>query len=185
MPDDLHPDIETVSSRIVYQNRWMRVREDQIRYRDGSAGIYGVVVKPNFVVIAPLDSEGRLHLVEQFRYPVGVRSWEFPQGSWEAAPDADPLDLARGELREETGLAAGAIDHVGRLFQACGYATQEYDIYLARDLQRAEAALEHTEQDLVAGSFTVAEVADMILRGIIKDAGTVATFGLLKMKDLL
>lgn len=179
------PDIETLDSRIVYQNRWMRVREDEIRYRDGSTGIYGVVVKPDFVVVAPLDSDGKLHLVEQYRYPVGVRSWEFPQGAWEAKPDVDPLDLARGELREETGLDAGEIDHVGRLFQACGYASQEYDIYLARNLRRTETALEHTEQDLVAGSFTVAEVADMILRGIIKDAGTVATFGLLKMKGLL
>ena len=185
MPDDQRLDIETLASRIVYENRWMRVREDEIRYRDGSTGIYGVVVKPNFAVIAPLDSDGNLHLVEQFRYPVGARSWEFPQGSWEGEPDVDPLALARGELREETGLDAGEIIHAGHLYPACGYATQEYDVYLARDLRRAEAALEHTEQDLITRAFPHAAVEDMILQGVIKDAGTVATFGLLKLKGLL
>ncbi len=107
------PDIETLSSRVVYENRWMRVREDAVRFRDGTPGIYGVVEKVDFTVIAPLDSDGRLHLVEQYRYPIGRRAWEFPQGSWEDRPDADPLALARGELREETGLDAGEIVHVG------------------------------------------------------------------------
>lgn len=76
-------DIERICSRVVYENRWMRVREDAVRRRDGSDGIYGVVEKPDFVVIVPMEEDGRLHLVQQFRYPVGGRYWEFPQGSWE------------------------------------------------------------------------------------------------------
>jgi len=179
------PDIETLDSRVVYENRWMRVREDSIRFRDGSTGIYGVVMKPNFVVIAPLDTDGRLHLVEQYRYAVGARTWEFPQGTWETKPDADPLDLARGELREETGLEAREIVHVGHLFQAVGYATQEYDIYLASELRRTQSALEPTEQDLITRAFPAAEVLDMVQQGTIKDAATVATMGLLKVKGLL
>jgi len=179
------PDIETLSSRIAYENRWMRVREDEIRYRDGTTGIYGVVVKSDFAVVAPLDADGRLHLVEQYRYPIGRRSWEFPQGAWEGKPDADPLELARGELREETGLEAAEIVHVGHLHQACGYATQGYNIYLARGLHRAEARLEATEQDLIARAFPVAEVFGMVENGVIKDAGTVASLGLLKLKGLL
>jgi len=179
------PDIETVSSHIAYQNRWMRVREDTIRYRDGSPGIYGVVEKPNFVVVAALESDGRLHLVEQYRYPVGARQWELPQGAWELKPDADPLEVARGELREETGLEAAEILHVGRLLQAPGYATQAYDIYLARELRPSVAALEQTEQDLVARAFPLAEVLDMVESGTIKDASTVASLGLLRLKGLL
>ncbi|MDQ7246752.1 NUDIX domain-containing protein [Dongia sedimenti] len=179
------PDIETLATRVVYENRWMRVREDEIRYRDGSTGIYGVVVKPNFVVIAPLDSDGKLHLVEQYRYPIGIRSWEFPQGAWEGQPDADPLELARGELREETGLDAGEIIHAGHLFQACGYATQSYNIYLARNLRRAEARLEATEQDLITRAFATGEVLDMVQQGVIKDASTIASLGLLRLKGLL
>ncbi len=179
------PDIETLSSRIVYENRWMRVREDAVRFRDGSPGLYGVVEKGDFVVIAPLDTDGRLHLVEQYRYPIGRRFWEFPQGSWEDRPDADPLRLARGELREETGLDAGEILHVGYLHQAYGYATQGFNIYLARDLHRGEAAREVSEQDLITRAFPVAEVLDMALNGAITDSGTVATLGLLKLKGLL
>jgi ADP-ribose pyrophosphatase len=179
------PDIETLSTRVVYENRWMRVREDAIRYRDGATGLYGVVEKSNFVVVAPLDSDGKLHLVEQYRYPIGQRSWEFPMGAWEGKPDADPLELARGELREETGLDAGEIIHAGHLYQACGYATQSYNIYRARDLRRAKAQLEATEQDLITRAFPVEEVIEMVAQGVIKDASTVAALGLLRLKGLL
>jgi ADP-ribose pyrophosphatase len=90
----------------------MRVREDTIRRRDGSNGIYGVVEKHDFVVIIPVENDGRLYLVEQFRYPVQGRYWEFPQGSWEQIEGADPLEMARGELREETGLDAAEMTYV-------------------------------------------------------------------------
>ncbi len=66
------PDITTLGTRVVYQNRWMRVREDAIRRRDGSEGIYGVVEKDDFVVIAPVEA-GVIHLVQQFRYPLRGR----------------------------------------------------------------------------------------------------------------
>ena len=66
-PND-DPDIETLGTRIVYENRWMRLREDAIRRRDGSEGIYTVVEKPDFVVIVPIEEDGRIHLVQQYRY---------------------------------------------------------------------------------------------------------------------
>ena len=113
MAADKSVNIETTSTRLVYENRWMRVREDTIRRRDGSKGIYGVVEKPDFVVIIPVEDDGRLYLVEQFRYPVKGRYWEFPQGSWEQIEGADPLEMARGELREETGLDAAEMTDVG------------------------------------------------------------------------
>ncbi len=85
----MDPDITTTGTRMVYENRWMRVREDAIRRRDGSAGIYGVVEKPDFVVVVPM-AEGVIHLVQQYRYPVQGRWWELPQGMWDARPDAAP-----------------------------------------------------------------------------------------------
>jgi len=179
------PEIQTLSTRTVYENRWMRVREDGVRFADGTTGIYGVVMKPDFALIAPLDAAGRLHLVEQYRYPIGMRSWEFPQGTWEERPDADPLELARGELREETGLEAAEIVHIGHLHQACGYATQACNIYLARNLRRRETALEATEQGLISRAFPTAEVLDMVQNGVIKDAATVAALGLLRLRGVL
>ena len=95
--------MQTIGTRQVYENPWMRVREDSIRRQDGSAGIYGVVDKPDFALVVPLDGD-RLHMVEQFRYPIGLRRWEFPQGTAPGLADVDPLELAARELREETGL---------------------------------------------------------------------------------
>jgi ADP-ribose pyrophosphatase len=185
MADHRDADIQTLDSRVVYQNRWMRVREDAIRYRDGSRGIYGVVEKPDFVVIAPREDDGRLHLVQQFRYPVGARYWELPQGAWEQTPGARPVDVARGELREETGLLAADIANAGHLFQGYGYATQGYHVFLATGLTPAEAAPDPEEQDLITRPFTLAEVERMIRDGGIEDATTVAALGLLRLKGLL
>ena len=123
------PDITMLGTRIAYENRWMRVREDTIRRRDGSESIYGVVDKANFALVIPLDTGNRLHLVEQYRYPVGARSREFPQGAWEQKPDAAALDVARGELMEETGLRAAEMRLVGHLYQACGFASQSYHVW--------------------------------------------------------
>jgi len=179
------PDIETLDSRVVYENRWMRVREDSIRRRDGSDGIYGVVEKPDFAVIVPLADDGRLHLVEQFRYPVGARYWELPQGSWEEDPDSDLLAVARGELLEETGLAAEEIVRAGHLFQGYGYSTQGYHIFVARGLSSASVQRsEKEEQDLLTAAFSLSEVEEMIASGRIKDATTVAVLGLLRLKGM-
>src|SRR6476661_7570996 len=100
--------ITRLASRVVYRNRWMTVREDEVRLADGSAGIYGVVEKPDFALVVPFDGNG-FYLVEQDRYPVGGRYLEFPQGSWEDAPEAELVDVASGELAEETGLRAGRL----------------------------------------------------------------------------
>jgi ADP-ribose pyrophosphatase len=185
MAADQSVDIETIGTRIVYENRWMRVREDAIRHRDGSNGIYGVIEKPDFVVIVPVEDDGRLHLVEQFRYPVRGRYWELPQGSWEHAPEADPLEVARGELREETGLDADRMIHAGHLFEAYGYCNQGYHVFLATGLRRGDAVPDHEEQDLVTREFPLSEVERMIRDGEIKDATTIAVLGLLRLKGLL
>jgi ADP-ribose pyrophosphatase len=179
------PDIENLGTRIVYENRWMRLREDTIRRRDGSEGIYTVVEKPDFVVIVPIEEDGRIHLVQQYRYPVRARYWEFPQGSWEETPEAEPTDVARGELREETGLIAAVMVHVGHLFEAYGYSNQGYHIYVATGLQRGKVDLDHEEQDLVSRAFPLPEVERMIRDGEIKDATTVAVFGLLRLAGKL
>ena len=177
-------DITTQSSRIVYRNRWMTVREDEIRRRDGTAGIYGVVEKADFAVIIAIE-DNATYLVEQYRYPVQGRYWEFPQGSWERSENIDPLILARAELREETGLVADEMVHVGHLFECYGCSTQGYDIYLAQGLIQHSAQRELTEQDMICRRFDLKEVERMILDGTIKDAATVAAFGLLRLRGFI
>ena len=107
------------ASRVVYENRWMRVHEDRTETRDGAPGLYAWVEKPPAAVIVPLE-DGHVWLVEQFRHPVGRRFWEFPQGAWEEDPEAPAEALARGELAEETGLRAARMERLGSLFFAYG-----------------------------------------------------------------
>lgn len=178
------PDIVRTGSRLVYENRWMRLREDTVRRRDGSPGLFGVVEKTDFVTVAAVQ-DGMVHLVEQFRYPVGRRCWEFVQGMWEYAPGTDPLELARAELREETGLRAAEMRYAGRLFLAYGFCTQANHVFLATGLTPGEAALEVEEQDLVTRAMPLAELEAMIRDGAIEDQSTVAAFGLLRLKGLL
>jgi len=165
------------ASRVVYENPWMRVREDAIGRPDGSAGIYGVVEKPDFALVIPVDADG-VWLVEQYRYPVGGRFWEFPQGSWEDRPDVDPAVLAAAELREEAGLLAGRLDHVGRIFTAYGYATQGCQVWVATDLTEGPRAPSVEEQDLVARRFSQTEWLAMLAGGVIQDASTLAAWAL-------
>lgn len=183
--DEMAEEIVRLATRVAYENRWMRVREDAIRYPDGSEGIYGVVEKTDFVVVAPVWPDGTVHLVEQYRYPVGQRSLEFPQGAWEGATEADPETVARGELREETGLVAGRLTHAGHLFQATGYSRQAYHVYLAEDLSPGETALEHEEQGLVAHRMPLKAFLALVRDGTVKDAATVAALSLLHLKGLI
>lgn len=180
----MDPDITTTGTRVVYENRWMRVREDAIRRRDGSAGLYGVVEKPDFVAIAAVEA-GVIHLVQQYRYPVRGRWWELPQGVWDARPDADPVEAARAELAEETGLRAAAMTHAGRLFTAYGTTNQGYHVFLASGLTAGERRPEVEEQDLIARPFALADVEAMIRDGAIADSVTVAALGLLRLKGML
>jgi len=177
------PEIKTLSSTVVYQNRWMTVREDRIVRADGSPGIYGVVEKTDFAIIAAIEA-GHVHLVEQYRYPIGMRRWELPQGTSESG-ETDPLMLARAELREETGIIAGRIEHVARLHEAYGYSTQALNLFVATELEIGTPQLELEEQGLISRAFPIAEACEMICNGIITDAATVACFGLLRMKGLL
>ena len=99
---DPGPTITTLSSREVYRNHWMRLREDEILRNNGEKGIYGVVEKHDAAIILPIDGD-RIWLVDQFRYTIGERALELPQGGWEMEVE-NPEELARGELREEIGM---------------------------------------------------------------------------------
>lgn len=178
------PDIETLASKVVYENRWMTVREDRVRRRDGSEGIYTVVEKANFVAIAAIQ-DGRIHLVEQYRYPVHARFWELPQGAWHDAPEADAETVARGELREETGLTAAEMIFAGEFCLAYGFCTHRCSLFLAKGLTQGERDLDTEEQDLITRSFTLAEMERMMLDGTIKDAVTISAMGLLRLKGMI
>jgi 8-oxo-dGDP phosphatase len=174
--------ISCVASREVYRNNWMTVREDDIRRPDGSTGIYGVVDKPTYALIVARDGD-RFRMVEQFRYPVGRRHWEFPQGTAPDRAEVEPAELAARELREETGLRAGSIVEIGRLDVAPGMSSQRGRVFLATDLTEGEPEREHEEQDMRSAWISRAEIERMILAGEITDSQTIAAYAQLLLSE--
>ncbi len=175
--------IRTISSREVYRNRWTRVREDVIERTNGQRGIYGVVDKDPAAIIIPLEAtaEGEfVYLIEQFRYTVGARHLEFPQGGWEMAV-VDAEEMARGELREETGLTAEKMTHLSTLQIAYGVMNQQQHVFLAEGLTMGEAEPDVEEHDLVVRRVSVREFEQMLLDEVIVDNCSVAAWGLYKV----
>jgi 8-oxo-dGTP pyrophosphatase MutT (NUDIX family) len=171
--------IQTATT-LVYKNRWMSLREDRIRLPDGSPGIYTVVDKPTAALIIPMEDDG-FHLIEQFRYPLGRRSWEFPSGTWPDEREAPAEDLARAELAEETGLRAATLRRLGRLALAPGITSQECDVFLATGLTPGPPAREDTEQGMAQRWIGRAELERMIRSGEITDSPTIAAYALSRL----
>jgi ADP-ribose pyrophosphatase len=175
--------IKTISSREVYRNPWTSVREDVIERANGQRGIYGVIDKDPACIVIPLDrtAEGEfVYLIEQFRYTVGGRFLEFPQGGWEVA-EVVPEELARGELREETGLTADRMTHLSTLQIAYGVMNQKHFVFLAEGLTMGEHDRDAEESDLVVRRVPVAEFETMVLDGTIVDNCTIAAWGLYRL----
>lgn len=186
----MHPDksdtrtgktITTLSSREVYRNHWMRVREDEILRGDGVRGIYGVVEKHDAAIMLPIEVDRaggeRIWLVEQFRYTIQERALELPQGGWEMEIE-NPEELARGELREEIGMDAAEMTRLGTLWIAYGFLRQRQHVYLATGLTPAPAEPDAEEHDLTARSIPIAEFERMMLDGAIRDNSTLSAWGL-------
>jgi len=168
--------ITTLSSREVYRNRWMRVREDEILRSNGERGIYGVVEKHDAAIILPID-QGRVWLVEQFRYTIQERVLELPQGSWEMEVE-NPEELARGELKEETGLEAAEMVHLGELWIAYGFTRQKQHMYLATGLTQTAKKPDAEEHDLAVRSVSIEKFEEMMRAGEVRDGCTLAAWGL-------
>jgi 8-oxo-dGDP phosphatase len=169
--------IECVASREIYRNPWLVLREDDICRPDGSRGIYSVVERKTYALVMPYDGD-RFQLVEQFRYPLGARRWEFPQGTAPDLADAEPAELAKRELREETGLRATSFEMLGQLDTAAGLTNQRGWVFLATGITEGEPEREHEEQDMRSAWFSRDDVEQMIRSGVIADAQSIAAYGL-------
>jgi len=175
-PSDGVRSITTLGTREIYRNRWLRLREDKILRSNGKEGIYSVVDKDDCAIILPIE-DGRVWLVEQFRYTIQERALELPQGGWEREID-DPEELARGELKEETGLHAEQMIYLGFLWVAYGFALQKQHVFLATGLTMKERDPDDEEHDLIIHSRSLEEFERMMLDGSIRDMSTLAAWGL-------
>lgn len=158
----------TVSARDVYENEWISVREDSVVRPDGDVGIYGVVhFKNKAVGVIALEDDGSIYLVGQFRYPLGQYSWEIPEGG---CPEAeDPLDAAKRELEEETGLRATRWEKLGEAHLSNSVSDELAIFYVATGLLPGEQCPEGTER-LAVRRVPFHEALQMVLTGSITDA---------------
>lgn len=175
-PTHAHPSITTLATREIYRNPWMRLREDDILRSNGQRGIYGVVEKDEAAIILPIDGD-RIWLVEQYRYTIEERVIELPQGGWEMAVE-DPEELARGELREETGLHADSMTYLGQLWIAYGFTRQKQHVFLATGFTQKERDPDDEEHDIAVRCLPLAEFEQMMLDGRVRDGCTLAAWGL-------
>lgn len=166
-PDRSNP-WTTLSSRLIYQNPWISLREDQVRRPDGQDGIYGVVhFKNRAVGVLPVDDRGRVWLVGQHRYPLAAYSWEIPEGG---CPESEtPEATARRELREETGLAAGRLELIATAHLSNSVSDEIGYVFRATDLTEGSSAPEGCER-IDVRRMEWEEVREMLRRGEITDS---------------
>lgn len=173
---------KTLSTHEKYDNRWIKVTEHQIINPGGGQGIYGKVhFKNRAIGVIPIDSDEYTWLVGQYRYTLGEYSWEIPEGG--APLHEDPLEGAKRELKEETGLMAARWDYLMRFHTSNSVTDEVGHIFLARELLQGDAAPEESEADLVIKKIPLKEAVEMVMEQKITDSMSVA--GLLKVARML
>lgn len=162
----------TISGALKYENRWIAVTEYQVINPAGGRGIYGKIhFKNRGIGIIPVDDEGNTWLVGQYRYTLNEFHWEIPEGG--GLLNEDPLEAAKRELKEETGLTAKRWTPLLRMNPSNSVSDEECVIYVAEGLQPGESALEETEADLKVRKLPLLEAIEMVVRGEITDSMSV------------
>jgi len=162
---------KTLTSRPIYANKWMRLREDIAELPDGRTTIYGVVMFGSCVGVLPFLDDDRVLMVRQYRYVQGENGrWEMPTGG--VRPDETPEQAAQRELQEEAGYSARRLEWVSSYYTSKSICDETAHLYLGYDLTPAALPPDETEF-LEIATMPFATVLDMVLQSEIRDGMTV------------
>lgn len=171
----------TKESKEVYETPWIKVTDHKIIDPGGNNGQYGVVTFKNLAVgVIPLDEQNNTWIVGQFRYPMNEYSWEIPEGGGKMG--VDPLESAKRELLEETGIVAKNWELILEMDLSNSASNEKAFIYVARNLEFRESNPDENE-DLQIRKIPFDELYQRVLSGEIRDSLTVA--GVLRLRLLL
>lgn len=168
---------ERLQSEIIYPGRAFTIRRDRVRLPDGRTTNLDIVEHVGSVVILPVDEEGRLLFVRQYRHAAGLDLLELPAGTLNG--DEAPEACARREVREETGMAAGQLEPLGGFYLAPGYSTEYMHVFLATDLYPAPLAAD-ADEFLSVEKVPLAEALKLPARGLLPDAKSLAALFLVR-----
>jgi ADP-ribose pyrophosphatase YjhB (NUDIX family) len=161
-----------LSSKIPFKTSRWKVVEDTVKLPDDSLVNYAYIDKKHFVAIIPIDGDSTW-LIRQWRQPVGVNSWEFPEGGIEKGET--PFVAAKRELEEETGIRAKTWKKIGFSYLGNSFTNQGFHVFVAKNFSKGKINRDHTEQDMIVKKFSLKKVEQMILKGEITDAPTIAS----------
>lgn len=169
---------QVIERRPLHTGRYMVFEADRIRRGDGSESSRDIVVHPGAVVVAPLDADGQLLFVTQYRVPCGGAMLELPAGTLDTHDGVveDPLVAAHRELEEETGYRASTMERIGGFWSAPGFSTEYLTLYLATDLRPADVGrLEpDADENLQLSRLHWRDAVDAVEGGVIEDAKSIA-----------
>ena len=169
---------KTLSSRLVYEGRAVKLRVDTIKMPDGRETTREIVEHSDCVAVVVIDADDNVLLVEQFREPVEKTLLEIPAGGID--PGEDPVTTVCRELREETGYLPRKVERLGGFYSAPGYSSEYLYLYLATDLTSSPLHAEDTENIRLV-RVPIAQITSLITSGSICDAKSIA--GLLTFLD--
>lgn len=164
-------EFELINSEKMYQGRAFKVRRDQVRAPDGNVLALDIVEHVGAVTVVPVDEQGRIWLVRQYRHAAGKVLLELPAGTLEAGED--PQVCALREIREEIGLAAGKVEKLGEFYLAPGYSSEFMHVYLATRLT-PDPLPGDADEFLSAAAYPLAQVMEWVRGGELQDAKSLA-----------